>query len=87
MFKDVGFCKIIVFCCVKDVKKCVLYGVVVVIVVVIVWDLVNIFLSYLFFVELVKCVKILSEFVGFDVEVIDEKVLKKVGYGGVIGVG
>lgn len=85
--KDAGLRKITVLCCAKDGKKRALHGAAVATAVATARDLVNTPPSHLFPAEFAKRAKTLSESVGLDVEVIDEKALKKAGYGGVIGVG
>jgi leucyl aminopeptidase len=50
-------------------------------------DFVNTPPSHLFPDEFAECAKTLGESVGLDVEVLDDNVLRKAGYGGVIGVG
>ena len=50
-------------------------------------DLVNTPPSHLFPAEFAARAKVLAESAGLDVEVLDEKALKRAGYGGVIGVG
>lgn len=85
--KDAGLRKITVLCCAKDAKKRALHGAAVATAVATARDLVNTPPSHLFPAEFAKRAKTLSESVGLDVEVIDEKALKKAGYGGVIGVG
>ncbi len=50
-------------------------------------DLVNTPPSHLFPAEFAKRAKDLGESAGLEVEVLDDKALKKAGYGGVIGVG
>jgi leucyl aminopeptidase len=50
-------------------------------------DLVNTPPSHLFPAEFARRAKALGESVGLEVEVLDEKALKKAGYGGVVGVG
>jgi leucyl aminopeptidase len=50
-------------------------------------DLVNTPPSHLFPAEFAKRAKVLGESAGLEVEVLDDKALKKAGYGGVIGVG
>lgn len=84
--KDAGLRKITVLCCAKDAKKRALHGAAVATAVATA-RLGQHSPSHLFPAEFAKRAKTLSESVGLDVEVIDEKALKKAGYGGVIGVG
>lgn len=73
--KDAGLRKITVLCCAKDAKKRALHGAAVATAVATARDLVNTPPSHLFPAEFAKRAKTLSESVGLDVEVIDEKAL------------
>ena len=50
-------------------------------------DLVNTPPSHLFPAEFARRAKVLGEAAGLEVEILDDKALKRAGYGGVIGVG
>ena len=71
----------------KDAKKQSAHGAAVATAVATARDLVNTPPSHLFPAEFAKRAKALGESVGLEVEVLDDKALKKAGYGGVIGVG
>ena len=71
----------------KDAKKQSAHGAAVATAVATARDLVNTPPSHLFPAEFAKRAKALGESAGLEVEVLDDKALKKAGYGGVIGVG
>jgi leucyl aminopeptidase len=71
----------------KDAKQRSAHGVAVATAVATARDLVNTPPSHLYPAELANRAKALGESVGLEVEVLDEKALKKAGFGGVIGVG
>jgi len=71
----------------KDAKKRSAHGAAVATAVATARDLVNTPPSHLFPAEFAKRAKDLGESAGLEVEVLDDKALKKAGYGGVIGVG
>ncbi|HXA88493.1 MAG TPA: leucyl aminopeptidase [Mycobacterium sp.] len=71
----------------KDTKKQSAHGAAVATAVATARDLVNTPPSHLFPAEFAKRAKALGESAGLEVEVLDDKELKKAGYGGVIGVG
>jgi leucyl aminopeptidase len=71
----------------KDAKKQSAHGAAVATAVATARDLVNTPPSHLFPAEFAKRAKDLGESAGLEVEVLDDKALKKAGYGGVIGVG
>ncbi len=85
--KDDGLRKITVLASSKDAKKQSAHGAAVATAVAIARDLVNTPPSHLFPAEFAKRAKALGESAGLEVEVLDDKALKKAGYGGVIGVG
>jgi leucyl aminopeptidase len=85
--KDKGLRKITVLASAKDAKKHSAHGAAVATAVATARDLVNTPPSHLFPAEFAKRAKALGEFVGLEVEVLDDKELQKAGYGGVIGVG
>ena len=85
--KDAGLRKITVLASSKDAKKQSAHGVAVATAVATARDLVNTPPSHLYPAELAKRAKALGESAGLEVEVLDDKALKKAGYGGVIGVG
>jgi leucyl aminopeptidase len=85
--KDPGLRKITVLSTAKDAKKQSARGAAVATAVATARDLVNTPPSHLFPAEFARRAKILGESVGLEVEVLDDKALRKAGYGGVIGVG
>ncbi|OSC41822.1 leucyl aminopeptidase [Mycobacterium decipiens] len=85
--KDAGLRKITVLCSAKDAKKQSAHGAAVAAAVATARDFVNTPPSHLFPDEFAKRARALGESVGLEVEVLDDKALKKAGYGGVIGVG
>jgi leucyl aminopeptidase len=85
--KDKGLRKITVLSEAKDAKKQAAHGAAVATAVATARDLVNTPPSHLFPAEFAKRAKLLGESVGIEVEVLDDKVLRKEGYGGVVGVG
>jgi len=85
--KDEGLHKITVLSSAKDAKKQSAHGAAVATAVATARDLVNTPPSHLFPAEFAKRAKDLGESAGLEVEVLDDKALKKAGYGGVIGVG
>jgi leucyl aminopeptidase len=85
--KDDGLRKITVLASSKDAKKQSAHGAAVATAVATARDLVNTPPSHLFPAEFAKRAKALGESAGLEVEVLDDKALKKAGYGGVIGVG
>ncbi|OBF87163.1 leucyl aminopeptidase [Mycobacterium sp. 852002-51163_SCH5372311] len=85
--KDSGLRRITVLSTAKDAKKQSERGAAVATAVATARDLVNTPPSHLFPAEFAKRAKALGESVGLEVEVLDDKALRKAGYGGVIGVG
>ena len=85
--KDPGLRKITVLSTAKDAKKASAHGAAVATAVATARDLVNTPPSHLFPAEFAKRAKVLGEAAGLEVEVLDDKALRKGGYGGVIGVG
>jgi leucyl aminopeptidase len=88
--KDHGLRKITVLASdsgAKDAKKQTAHGAAVATAVATARDLVNTPPSHLFPAEFAKRAKAVGEAAGLEVEVLDDKALKKAGYGGVIGVG
>ncbi|WP_437339963.1 leucyl aminopeptidase [Mycobacterium asiaticum] len=85
--KDAGLRKITVLSSAKDAKKASAHGAAVAAAVTTARDFVNTPPSHLFPAEFARRAKELGESVGLEVEVLDDKALKKAGYGGVIGVG
>jgi len=85
--KDNGLRKITVLSSSKDAKKDTAHGAAVATAVATARDLVNTPPGHLFPAEFAKRAKALGESVGLEVEVLDDKALKKGGYGGVVGVG
>ncbi|MDT5347947.1 MAG: leucyl aminopeptidase [Mycobacterium sp.] len=85
--KDPGLRKITVLSTAKDAKKQSARGAAVATAVATARDLVNTPPSHLFPAEFARRATILGESVGLEVEVLDDKALRKAGYGGVIGVG
>ncbi|MCV7125270.1 leucyl aminopeptidase [Mycobacterium lacus] len=85
--KDPGLRKITVLSAAKDAKRQSAHGAAVATAVATARDLVNTPPSHLFPAEFARRAKALGESVGLEVEVLDEKALRKAGYGGVIGVG
>ena len=85
--KDPGLRKITVLSDAKDAKKQSAHGAAVATAVATARDLVNTPPSHLFPAEFAKRAKALGESAGLEVEVLDDKELRKAGYGGVIGVG
>jgi leucyl aminopeptidase len=89
--KDAGLRKITVLASdtkgAKDAKKQGAHGADVATAVATARDLVNTPPSHLFPAEFARRAKALGESVGLEVEVLDDKALRKAGYGGVIGVG
>jgi leucyl aminopeptidase len=85
--KDNGLRKITALATSKDAKKQSAQGAAVATAVATARDLVNTPPSHLFPAEFAKRAKALGESAGLEVEVLDDKALRKAGYGGVIGVG
>ena len=85
--KDIGLRKITVLASSQDAKKHGAHGAAVATAVATARDFVNTPPSHLFPAEFAKRAKDLGESVGLEVEVLDDKALKKGGYGGVVGVG
>ncbi|WP_139825207.1 leucyl aminopeptidase [Mycobacterium conspicuum] len=85
--KEAGLQTITVLASGKDAKQRSAHGVAVATAVATARDLVNTPPSHLYPAELANRAKALGESVGLEVEVLDEKALKKAGFGGVIGVG
>ncbi|OBK17251.1 leucyl aminopeptidase [Mycobacterium asiaticum] len=85
--KDSGLRKITLLSSAKDAKKQAAHGAAVATAVATARDFVNTPPSHLFPAEFAKRAKELGDTAGLEVEVLDEKALKKAGYGGIIGVG
>jgi leucyl aminopeptidase len=85
--KDAGLRKITVLSSDREAKKQSAHGAAVATAVATARDLVNTPPSHLFPAEFATRAKALGESVGLEVEVLDEKALKKAGFGGLIGVG
>jgi leucyl aminopeptidase len=85
--KDNGLRKITALATSKEAKKDSAHGAAVATAVATARDFVNTPPSHLFPAEFAKCAKALGEAIGLEVEVLDDKALRKAGYGGVIGVG
>ncbi|MEI7716284.1 MAG: leucyl aminopeptidase [Mycobacterium sp.] len=85
--KDKGLRAITVLTTSKDAKGQAAYGAAVATAVATARDFVNTPPSHLFPAELASRAKVLGEAAGLEVEVLDDKALRKAGYGGVIGVG
>jgi leucyl aminopeptidase len=88
--KDAGLSKITVLAPAsdaRDTKKQAAHGAAVATAVATARNFVNTPPSHLFPAEFAKRAKDLGESVGLEVEVLDDKALKKAGYGGVVGVG
>jgi leucyl aminopeptidase len=85
--KDSGLRRITVLSTAKDAKKQSEHGAAVATAVATARDLVNTPPSHLFPAEFAKRAKALGEAIGLEVEVLDDKALRKAGYGGLIGVG
>jgi leucyl aminopeptidase len=85
--KDPGLRRITVLSTAKDAKKQSAHGAAVATAVATARDFVNTPPNALFPAEFAKRAKALGESVGLEVEVLDDKELRKAGYGGVIGVG
>ncbi|WP_136244426.1 leucyl aminopeptidase [Mycobacterium intracellulare] len=85
--KDKGLGKITVLATAKDAKKEAAHGAAVATAVATARDFVNTPPSHLFPDEFAKRARALGESVGLEVEVLDDKALRKGGYGGVIGGG
>jgi leucyl aminopeptidase len=85
--KDAGLRKITALATSKDAKKHSAHGAAVATAVATARDLVNTPPSHLFPAEFARRAKALGESAGLEVEVLDDKALRKAGYGGVIGVG
>src|SRR5271166_1970981 len=85
--KDNGLRKVTVLASSKDAKKQSAHGAAVATAVATARDLVNTPPSHLFPAEFARRAKVLGESAGLEVEVLDDKALRKAGYGGVIGVG
>ncbi|MBV8860872.1 MAG: leucyl aminopeptidase, partial [Mycobacterium sp.] len=83
--KDPGLRTITVLSSLKDAKARVAHAAAVATAVTTARDFVNTPPSHLFPAEFAKRAKTLAESVGLEVEVLDDKELKKAGYGGVIG--
>ncbi len=85
--KDAGLRKITVLSSARDAKKQSTHGAAVAAAVATARDFVNTPPSHLFPAEFATRAMALGESVGLEVEVLDDKALKKAGFGGVIGVG
>jgi leucyl aminopeptidase len=85
--KDVGLQKITLLASGKDAKRQSAHGAAVATAVATARDFVNTPPSHLFPAEFAKRAKTLGQSVGLEVEVLDDRELKKAGYGGVVGVG
>ncbi|QUR68010.1 leucyl aminopeptidase [Mycobacterium spongiae] len=85
--KDAGLGKITVLSRASDAKKRSAHGAAVARAVAVARDFVNTPPSHLFPAEFAQRAKTLGESVGLKVELLDDKALKKAGYGGVTGVG
>jgi leucyl aminopeptidase len=85
--KDPGLRKITALSTAKDAKAQAAHAAAVATAVATARDLVNTPPSHLFPAEFAKRAKALGESVGLEVEVLDDKALRKEGYGGVTGVG
>ncbi|MHA7652905.1 leucyl aminopeptidase [Mycobacterium sp. ML4] len=85
--KDPGLRKITVLSSAREAKRQSAHGAAVATAVATARDFVNTPPSHLFPAEFASRAKVLAESVGLEVEVLDEKALKKAGFGGVIGVG
>jgi leucyl aminopeptidase len=85
--KDKGLSKITVLATSKTAKKESAHGEAIAAAVATARDFVNTPPSHLFPAEFAKRAAALAEAAGLEVEVLDDKALKKAGYGGVIGVG
>ncbi|MDP7724308.1 leucyl aminopeptidase [Mycobacterium sp. TY814] len=85
--KDAGLRKITVLSTARDAKKRSTHGAAVAAAVATARDFVNTPPSHLFPGEFAARAKALGESAGLEVEVLDEKALKKAGFGGLIGVG
>lgn len=85
--KDAGLRKLTVLSTARDAKKQSAHGTAVATAVATARDFVNTPPSHLFPAEFAMRAKALGESVGLEVEVLDDKALKKAGFGGVIGVG
>lgn len=85
--KDKGLGKITVLATAKDAKRDAAHGAAVATAVATARDFVNTPPSHLFPDEFAKRARALGESVGLEVEVLDDKALRKGGYGGIIGVG
>ena len=85
--KDAGLRKITVLSTAKDAKKQSAHGAAVATAVAIARDFVNTPPSHLFPAEFARQAKELGESAGLEVQILDDKELKKAGYGGLIGVG
>lgn len=85
--KDAGLRKITVLSAGKDAKKQAAHGAAVATAVATARDFTNTPPSHLYPAEFAKRARELGESVGLEVEVLDDKALKKAGFGGVVGVG
>jgi leucyl aminopeptidase len=85
--KDPGLAKITVLSTAKDAKAQAAHAAAVATAVATARDFVNTPPSHLFPDEFAERAKALGDAVGLEVEVLDDKALHKLGYGGVIGVG
>ena len=85
--KDKGLRAVTVLTTSKDAKVQAAHGATVATAVNTARDLVNTPPSHLFPAELASRAKALGEAAGLEVEVLDDKALRKAGYGGVVGVG
>lgn len=85
--KDPGLRKLTVLSTARDAKKQSAYGTAIATAVATARDFVNTPPSHLFPAEFAARAKALGESVGLEVEVLDDKALKKAGFGGIIAVG
>ncbi|MDP7734370.1 leucyl aminopeptidase [Mycobacterium paragordonae] len=85
--KDPGLRKLTVLSTARDAKKQSAYGTAVATAVTTARDFVNTPPSHLFPAEFAARAKALGESAGLEVEVLDDKALKKAGFGGIIAVG
>ncbi|OBK51542.1 leucyl aminopeptidase [Mycobacterium gordonae] len=85
--KDPGLRKLTVLSTARDAKKQSAYGTAVATAVATARDFVNTPPSHLFPAEFAARAKALGESAGLEVEVLDDKALKKAGFGGIIAVG
>jgi leucyl aminopeptidase len=85
--KDPGLRKLTVLSTARDAKKQSAYGTAIATAVATARDFVNTPPSHLFPAEFAARAKALGESAGLEVEVLDDKALKKAGFGGIIAVG